>query len=712
MKKIKMIYQLNSSDCGLACLNMLFNYNGFNYNLYDLISEVRPSRDGLTLSQLKRISINNSFSFKSFRYKSVKDLKNNLPALLPSKDGHYVVVSEFKKNNFTIFDPSNGIKKFNFKQIKEFFLPVFCLVNIDKHSVDKNLKKTKTKKITSLFNFNKKDVISTIIITIILEFIVLFVPYLVKIIVNSINKSNIKTINFITLITISIFFIFLLNFLFTMIRQSLVLRMQTRAFKNIISKLYEKLFSIDLSFYETHSTGEIINRFNNIGTINNFLSSFMIKLVIDSLTGITCLIFMIIISPILSLLTVSIGILQGSLIYVLNNKLNVKTQKYIYDQSKAQSSMTDVFNNIIQVMSMGSQKAVYKSLKTEYFQSIDSFSKKNKINNLLQSWLESINLISSLLIYIVGFLLIRNENINIGTLIQFISLNGFVLSPITSAIGSLPQFKVINQIVVRLKEILLYKSVARNGNISISNIKNISLKNVSFSYNHNDKLDLKNISLSISRGQKIAIVGDSGGGKTTITKLIMNVFDDYKGNILVNDVDYKNLDSNSFYKRISVVTQTPLAINGTIKDNLDFDYKLSDKEIDHCLKNSEMQTFIKKLPLGINTLIGENGQNLSGGQKQRIAIARAISKHPDFIIFDEGTNSLDQLTENKIYNNLRNLNITQLIVSHRLSAIKDADCIYVLRNGLIVEKGTHNKLMNQKGLYYRNVISNDIIKGG
>ncbi|MDN5584867.1 MAG: ATP-binding cassette domain-containing protein [Lactobacillus sp.] len=191
----------------------------------------------------------------------------------------------------------------------------------------------------------------------------------------------------------------------------------------------------------------------------------------------------------------------------------------------------------------------------------------------------------------------------------------------------------------------------------------------------------------------------------------MNVFDDYSGSMYVNGVNYRKLNSASLYDKISVVTQTPLAINGTIKDNLDFGNKLSDSQLEDCLKNAEILDFVKQLPLGINTVMGDNGQNLSGGQKQRIAIARAISKNPELIIFDEGTNSLDQLTEQKIYHNLQSLNITQLIISHRLAAIQDADYIYVLSHGEIIEEGIHDELIAKKGVYYRNFLDNKQIEG-
>lgn len=717
MKKhrIRLINQFSSSDCGLACILMIFKSYGYDKNLYDLIATVRPSRDGLTVAQLKNISKDNQFDLKAFKFNSKKSLVQNLPAILPTKDGHYVVVSSVKNDVFTVLDPAEGVQKQSFQILQQNCLPVLCVIT----PLPSFSKQTKfhgfipsNKGILGSFNFKKSDVFITIFCTVILEAIVLIIPDIIKRIVNASVKTDINIQQVLIVLCLIIIGFFSLNLLFTWIRQWIVLRMQTSVFKQVIDKLFKKLFSIDLTFYETHSTGDILNRFNNISMINNFLSTFLIKMFIDILTGIVCFIVMLTISPLLTTSIVLIGAFEGGLIYSLNSKLHSKTQEYITTQTQAQDNMADVFNNIIQIMCMGSQDKLEKDLENKYFKSIDSFREKGSVNNTLQSWLDSISVITNLLIYTLGFFLIQKGQINIGTLIQFVSLSSFAITPINTTIGAIPQIKVIQEIINRLNEIMFYKSVSRNGGTEISAINDIEVSHVSFSYSQTTNLDLRDISIKIPKGKRIAIVGNSGGGKTTLTKLIMNVFDDYNGNMYVNDVNYRKLNSASLYDKISVVTQTPLAINGTIKDNLDFGNNLTDSQIENCLKNAEILDFVRQLPLGINTIMGDNGQNLSGGQKQRIAIARAISKNPELIIFDEGTNSLDQLTEQKIYHNLQSLNITQLIISHRLAAIQDADYIYVLSHGAIIEEGVHDELMAKKGLYYRNFLDNKQIEGG
>lgn len=215
--------------------------------------------------------------------------------------------------------------------------------------------------------------------------------------------------------------------------------------------------------------------------------------------------------------------------------------------------------------------------------------------------------------------------------------------------------------------------------------------------------DVENVSMMLKKGEKIAFVGSSGSGKTTITKLLLNVFSHYQGQILVNGEDIKQICKEDIDRIFAIVTQVPMAMNGTIRENVDITNTLTDEEIYHYLDLVELKDDIEKFPLGLNTFVGENGQNISGGQKQRIAIARALALKPEVIIFDEATSNLDPLTERRICNNLKQLHITQIVVTHRLNAIQDADTIYVVEKGKIIESGTHVELLQLKGAYYDSV---------
>ena len=307
--------------------------------------------------------------------------------------------------------------------------------------------------------------------------------------------------------------------------------------------------------------------------------------------------------------------------------------------------------------------------------------------------------ISPMLLYTMGGFLIINSNLELGALVSFITLSTYFTGPFQTLSLIIPQISVLRETMLRINELMNYSDEIQSGKQSIGRFESISLKNVTFKYLGSNEPDLKGINITIKRGEKIAIVGESGSGKTTISKLLLNALTKYEGEILLNGYNINSIKREAIDHIFTIVTQVPMAISGTIRDNIDISHDLSDDEIYSCLKTAELENDVNKFPMKLNTFVGENGQNISGGQKQRIAIARALALKPEVLILDEATSNLDPITERKICDNLKKLHITQIIITHRLSQVEDADMIYVLNHGEIMEKGSHEQLMKGKGLY-------------
>ena len=331
------------------------------------------------------------------------------------------------------------------------------------------------------------------------------------------------------------------------------------------------------------------------------------------------------------------------------------------------------------------------------------FTKSAFISNRLSPLMEFIGSLAVALSIYAGGVFVLNESMTTGQFMSFLvslllayqpvkALGNLNISVQEGLAGAERIFKLLDTSEKNMENISPKKTIDLDGDIVF--------KDVSFAYNDNTVLD--KISLRIPKGKKVALVGLSGSGKSTIANIILRLYDNYSGSILINSKDIKELDLTDVRNSVSIVTQETILFNESIFNNIKYgNLKATDEEISLVAKNAGVSSFSEELDQKLDTVIGENGVKLSGGQRQRIAIARALIKDAPLLIMDEATSSLDNITENKIHETINSLmnNKTKLIIAHRLSTIEDADIIYVLDKGKIESQGKHEELISKSTIY-------------
>ena len=331
------------------------------------------------------------------------------------------------------------------------------------------------------------------------------------------------------------------------------------------------------------------------------------------------------------------------------------------------------------------------------------FTKSAFISNRLSPLMEFIGSLAVALSIYAGGVFVLNESMTTGQFMSFLvslllayqpvkALGNLNISVQEGLAGAERIFKLLDTSQKNIENISPKKTIDLDGDIVF--------KDVSFAYNDNTVLD--KISLRIPKGKKVALVGLSGSGKSTIANIILRLYDNYSGSILINSKDIKELDLTDVRNSVSIVTQETILFNESIFNNIKYgNLNATDEEISLVAKNAGVSSFSEELDQKLHTVIGENGIKLSGGQRQRIAIARALIKDAPLLIMDEATSSLDNITENKIHETINSLmnNKTKLIIAHRLSTIEDADIIYVLDKGKIESQGKHEELISKSTIY-------------
>lgn len=697
-RKMPYVAQLGNMDCGIACLTMLFNYYGCKLDIVDVGADIFIGRDGMSLSTMKKVTEKFGFKFGAYRYSHDQDnLNSKLPVILCS-DSHYIVVEKIKKNGkYSILDPAKGREVVDFSELKSKYKDILVCITPG------NIIVSNERRVKIDFLANKSWLLLVGVLMLLVQAITLCVPVIVQYVIDEISSN--KKVDYYKIIAI-IFLIIVSYFVLSWLRQAILLNINTSLFKSMVSNMIGKLFKVDTNFFEWHAAGEIGNRFNNISQLNEIITNGFMNIIIQVITSAVCLLAMIHSSIKLTLFTIVLASIQIVVMIMLNKKNRARTMLYIQKQGILQKELIDTLKSIVEIKCMGMDKDVHENLLNCYADLIYSSKKRTRMGNLMSCFESTISLVFPLIIYIYGSYSVSNGSMTIGTLIAFVTLVGYFTLPFNSLVLILPSINGVKEIALRYKELMKFRESKNEGMDIDENFKNLKMHNVSYSYTSLHENALDDIFFEISHGERVAIIGKSGSGKSTLIKAILSTIQIDCGEIYINDINTDKISKSQIYNWFSIVTQNPMCLNSTIRKNVDVAGKFSDEQLWKALELAEIKEDIANMPLGLNTMLGDNGQNISGGQRQRLAIARALLSDTEVIIFDEATSNLDPITEKKIYDNLKKINKTQIIITHRLVSIYEADKIYVLNEGKILEHGTHDSLLKNKGWYFECVNSN------
>ena len=490
------------------------------------------------------------------------------------------------------------------------------------------------------------------------------------------------------------------------IKDSLFSFVSQSATREIALIVFKHLHSLSIDFHFSRKTGAL-GRFIDRGTKGiEFLMRYVVFNILPVLIEIilVCIIFNSLFGHIYSLVT----FFTIFIFIIVTFKI---TQWRLEFRKKLNKADNNVSNTILESLINFETVKFFGNEKNEFF----------RLNNYLEDYefsanknrtsLALLNICQNIIIIIgvTSLMLISASQVKKGELTvgDFVIINTYLLQlyqPL-NFLGSV--YREIRQAIIDMENMFNLLKIKTNKknlceNLNFKNNLNIVFKNVSFSYDGKRKI-LKNINLKISAKQKVALVGPSGSGKTTIFRLLFKFFENYTGDIFINDQNLKNINEISLRNRLGIIPQDIVMFNDSIFYNIHYGNLASSKnDVIKVAKKAKIMNFIDRLPKKFNTIVGERGLKLSGGEKQRIAIARTLLKDPDIILLDEASSSLDYKTETEIKKNLNNFNINKTVISvaHRLSSIEDYDLIYFLDEGRVLESGKHKDLINLRGKYY------------
>ena len=469
-------------------------------------------------------------------------------------------------------------------------------------------------------------------------------------------------------------------------------------------EVYCKTLKLPARAFEEKTSGEIINRVTSDTETVTDLFDGLINLVIDILACLIILVYVYINSWIVGL-EISIFVIVMTLITIkISPKLREMNKKIREINDDCTSSINQSVAGIREIKTLGISNRINNLMKNKINDMFDNRKKFESYRNKYWTFIRCLNIIYEVIIIVTCGALFYYGKAGIGF---FIAMTYYLYRYMNIAMqfsDIMPNYQKVLVAIKRINELILNKLYQdeQYGNYKNRNFKgNITFKDVTFGYDK-DNIVLNNFNMYIPTNKKVAIVGPSGQGKTTIFNLLTRVFDPIKGNIYIDDIDLIDLSEDNLRSIISIIRQDPFLFNKTIKENLLIvNPKLTNKEMIEYCKKAKIHDYIMTLKDGYDTLLGEGGVNLSGGQKQRIAIARALIKQSKIILFDEATSALDNNSQDHIKRTIDELSKdhTVVIVAHRLTTIDDADIINVINEGRVVATGTKDELLDKCDIF-------------
>jgi len=718
MSKFPFFKQYDAMDCGPSCLRMIAAFYGRTYSLQKLRELSHISREGVSLLGLSDAAEIIGFRTIGARITIEQLMEAPKPCVVHWDQDHFVVVYKYRKGKVYVADPAFGLVEYSEAEFKKHWLATLrqgelkgiCLLfeptpkffELEGEIVNRS----NFRFLLKYLKPHRKLVFQLILGFLVGSLIQLIFPFLTQSIVDV--GINTQDINFIYLILAAQMMLFISRMTVDFIRSWILLHISTRINISIISDFLIKLMKMPIGFFDTKMIGDLLQRIGDHHRIERFLTSQSLNVIFSVFNIVIFSIVLVIYNLGIFLVFIFGSVLYIGWIFLFLRKRRELDYKRFAQLSDNQSKLIQLINGMQEIKLNN-----YERQKRWEWERIQARLFKVNVSSLsLQQYQQAgsvfINETKNIVITVLAATSVVHGNMTLGMMLAVQYIIGQMNSPLDQMIEFMQVSQDAKISLERLAEIHSSKDEEQYQEGKISSLPasaDIRISDLVFQYEgpHSPKV-LNNINLIIPQGKVTAIVGTSGSGKTTLVKLILGFYPPVSGSIKIGDAELSAYEQHWWRAKCGAVMQDGFIFSDTIANNIAVGDEEPNKDrLGYSVRMANIQEFIETLPLNYNTKIGPEGVGLSQGQKQRILIARAIYKNPEYIYFDEATNSLDANNEKVILENLDEFfkGKTVVVVAHRLSTVKNAHQIVVIDKGNIIEIGTHEELTKRKGAYYQ-----------
>ena len=684
-KRVPLILQAEMAECGLACVAMIASFHGHKLDMAALRKRYSADLKGMNLQQLIGLSDSMGLASRALKCPIEEVGKLALPCVLHWDMNHFVVLTGVTKSGVSINDPGLGKRKLTLKEFTEHFTGIALELTPTKgFEKQDERQQMRLSQLWSKMTGLGKTLTSLFVLSILLQIFALVTPYYMQWVVDEVLISQDKPL----LIVLALGFglLAIINVITTGVRSWLVLRVSSLLNIQMGVNLLRHLLRLPMSYFEKRHIGDLVSRFGSLAQVRERLTTGLVETVVDGVMSIAVLVMMLLYSVKLTLVVVAAILIYALLRLALYRPLHRATEESIQASAKEQTNFLENIRGIQTIKLFTSEPQRQSIWQNRYSEVINADIRLGKLKISFEAVNKLLFGLENIIVIYLAATIVMSGGLTIGMVLAFIAYKNQLTERFASLIEQLILFRMLRLHLDRISDIALHEQEANRESIMPLNkvIGQLTLENVSFCYGDNEPDVIDDVSLTINAHESVAIVGESGCGKTTLVKLMLGLLTPTQGRILLDGQDITQIGLTQYRQQIAAVMQDDTLLSGSIADNLTFfEPEPNYLRMQQCAQMAAIETDINKMTMGYNTLVGDMGSQFSGGQVQRLLLARALYQQPSLLFMDEATSHLDIDNEAKISEQIKHLEMTRIIIAHRPETIKQAQRVLVMHRGKV-----------------------------
>ena len=700
-QKLPLILQTEAAECGLACVGMVAGFHGHRTDLAVLRRRFAISLKGATLRDLMRIAHQLEMAARPLKLDLGGLAQLKLPCILHWNFNHFVVLKEVNVRSITVYDPAFGIRKHAMGEVAKAFTGV--ALELWPHPGFKQVEERQKVRLHSLLGrvtglFRSFGQI--LLLSLALEVFAVVSPFFLQWIIDNVLVSADRDL--LTTLALGFGLLMLMQQGVGIVRSWVLMYMSTTLNVQWQANVFTHLLRLPVAYFEKRHLGDVVSRFGSVGTIQHTLTTSFLEAILDGVMTVVTLVLMFIYSPMLAWVAIAAMVLYGLGRWAWFAPLRRATEEQIVHAAKQQTHFLETIRGVKTIKLFQRQDERRVSWLTLLVDQINADLRTQKLSMLYKSLNGVLFGIENILIIWLGARLVMEGNFTVGVLIAFNAYKGQFDSRVSSLIDKFVEVQMLQLQGERLADIVFHEPEATHAR-SISEddapvMPSLEVRGVRFRYAEQEPYVLDGVSFKVGAGESVAIVGPSGGGKTTLINILLGVLAPTEGEVLIGGHSVSHVGLDTLRQLVGTVLQDDVLSAGSIADNISFFDPVADHAwIAQCANLAEIHQDVAAMPMGYNTLVGDMGTVLSGGQKQRVLLARALYKRPKILFLDEATSHLDIAREHSVNAAIRSLSMTRVIVAHRPETINSADRAIVLVGGRVEDTLSGSTAIVQAG---------------